>query len=890
MRIGRKPRRHRAAIDRQHPVDNDPFTFLTLDRATFAAHFTSQEEMSIMSRVLMRALSSLVVVLIVGQAHAQIPTKCLEIESILVDACNPSALCAGSSEGQNEMVRFRVGPEPIAIGDLEADWPNNTWRGLVQNATTASITSQLNATIASCGLLIEPSGGIIPAGSSVLLITSTEMCVAGNSFAALTDTLYIVFQDAGNTSGHFANSTVAGQPISPIPPEGDTQRTLILFHNASGCSDTATYVRELLLNNVGSYGGEAGESDGGTVEFSWPGVPVANYVNFGCQAPFSPLFVEAEAVGQLCGGTGTVDISAQVIGGAFTSVLWSGGTGTFGDPTALVTTYTAGPGDVGTVTLTLCAQTDCADPICGSVNVPSGSGPTITISANGPLAICPGEEVQLTASGADSYSWSSGEVSASIAVSTPGTYTVTGTDVCGTGQATVEVTAGNGVVVTITGNTALCPGESTTLTANGATNYLWSTGELTPSISVSSTGSYSVTGSNACGSSTESVTVSLGVAPSVSIAGTATICAGSPATLTATSNGAVVWSTGATTNSITVTTAGTYSATATNSCGSTSASFVVTESPGPTVAITGVLSLCDGASTTLTASGADTYVWSTGASGSTITVSAPGAISVTGTNACGSDDATVTVGQSPAPTISVSGGGTLCPGEQLVLTATSNATVTWNTGASGSTLTVTNAGLYVATASNACGTDSDAQQVTLSPLTASFTASPTVGTAPLTVQFTNTSAQAATNTWDLGGEGTSSSASPSFTFTEPGNYLVTLVTTADDCVAEADELIIVTAPGPGTTSVITVPNVFTPNGDRVNDVLVLDAVNIVSMEVFIYNRWGQKVNELKRVGEVWDARSMSGNLVPDGTYFYTLTAQGTDGVTHDLSGHITVVR
>ena len=337
-------------------------------------------------------------------------------------------------------------------------------------------------------------------------------------------------------------------------------------------------------------------------------------------------------------------------------------------------------------------------------------------------------------------------------------------------------------------------------------------------------------------------------------------------------------------------TAGTYSATATNSCGSTSSSFTVTESPGPTVVITGVLSICDGASTTLTASGADTYVWSTGASGSTITVSAPGAISVTGTSACGSDDATVTVGQSPAPTISVSGGGTLCPGEQLVLTATSNATVTWNTGASGSTLTVTNAGLYVATATNACGTDSDAQQVTLSPLTASFTASPTVGTAPLTVQFTNTSAQAATNTWDLGGEGTSSSASPSFTFTEPGNYLVTLVTTADDCVAEADELIIVTAPGPGTTSVITVPNVFTPNGDRVNDVLVLDAVNIVSVEVFIYNRWGQKVNELKRVGEVWDARSMSGNLVPDGTYFYTLTAQGTDGVTHDLSGHITVVR
>ncbi|MGV3637700.1 MAG: gliding motility-associated C-terminal domain-containing protein, partial [Flavobacteriales bacterium] len=449
---------------------------------------------------------------------------------------------------------------------------------------------------------------------------------------------------------------------------------------------------------------------------------------------------------------------------------------------------------------------------------------------------------------------------------------------------------GNGVTVTVTGNTALCPGESTTLTASGASSYLWSTGELSPSIIVSSIGTYSVTGSNACGSSTESVTVSLGVAPSVSITGTSQICAGRPATLTATANGALFWNTGATTPSITVTAAGTYSATATNACGSSSASFTVTESPGPTVSITGVLSICDGASTTLTASGADTYGWSTGASGSTITVSTPGPITVTGTNACGSDEATVTVGQSPAPTVTVSGGGTLCPGEQLLLTATSNATVSWNTGATTTSLTVSAPGLYVATATNACGTDSDAQQVTASPLTASFTASSTIGTAPLTVQFNNTSAQASTSTWDLGGEATSTAVSPSFTFTEPGIYLVTLVTTADDCVAEADLSITVTEPGPGTTSLISIPNVFTPNGDRVNDVLVMQAVNIVSVEVFIYNRWGQKVNELKRVGEVWDARSMSGNLVPDGTYFYTLTAQGSDGITHDLSGHITVVR
>ncbi len=755
-------------------------------------------------------------------ATAQVPTKCLEIESILVDACNPSATCPGSSEGQNEMVRFRVGPAPIALTNLEADWPNGSWRGLAQNATTASITAQLNASIASCGLLIEPPQGIIPAGAQVLLITSTDMCVAGNSFIALADTLHIIFQQAGNTQGHFANSPAAGQPVSATPPSGNGQRTLILFDNGTNCSDTATYVRELLVNTLGSYGGQSGESDGGTAEFSWPGVPQVTYVNYGCQAPFTPLMVEAEATGTLCGGAGTVNISAQVIGGSYTSAQWSGGTGTFGDPTALVTTYTAGAGDQGTVTLTLCAQTDCADPICGSVQVASGTGPTVTIAANGPLALCAGDQLVLTASGADSYAWGSGGSTSSITVTTPGTYSVTGTNVCGTGLASVEVTQASAIVVTISGNTTLCAGETTTLTASGASTFVWSTGTTGPSITVSATGTYSVTASSNCGTVTESVTVSVGSIPAVSVSSGSMICAGGSATLTASSNAPVLWSTGSTDASITVTTPGTYSVTATNGCGTSTASTTVIE----------------------------------------------------GT----------------APTVEVSGEDLLCPGAQVVLTATANAPVTWNNGATGNTLTVTTAGLYIATATNACGSDTDGHQVNASPLTSAFTASPTSGAAPLVVQFANTSAQSAANAWDFGGEGNSTAASPAFTFDEPGVYTVILVTTLDGCVAQSSAVITVHEPAPGGASTIYVPNVFTPSGDRLNDVLAIISTNIVSLEVLIYNRWGEKVNELKRVGEVWDARAVSGNPVADGTYFYTLKALGTDGVEYDTAGHITVLR
>lgn len=821
---------------------------------------------------------------------AQIPTQCLEIESILVDACNPASACPGSTEGENEMVRFKTGQQAIALSELEADWPNNNWLGLVQNATTASLTAQLNATIESCGWLLEPPGGVIPAGSTVLLVTSTDMCVAGNSFTALADTIYMVFQEAGNTSGHFANNPASGQPISPTPLPGASNRSLILFYLPTNCSDTATYVRELLVNDQGTYGGMGGESDGGTAVFTWPGVPQVSYVNFGCQAPFNPLYVQAEATGVLCGGTGTVSVTAEVIGGTFTSVLWSGGTGTFADPTSLTTTYTAGVNEASPVVLQLCAQTDCANPICGSVAIAAGAGPTVTIIPDGPLDLCPGDDVVLTATGADSYVWGGGETSASITATAVATYTVTGTNACGTGTASISTTPGTGVSVVITGDTEICPGESTVLTASGATNYVWSTAQFTPSITVTEPGDYSVIGSNGCGSVTEQVTVTQASGPTVSISGDVQICQGETTVLTASGADTYVWSNQAVTPSITVSGAGPYSVTGTSACGTANASVTVVVSPGPNVAITGDPGFCEGESTTLTATGADSYVWSTSAVTTSITVSTAGSISVTGTNSCGTGTATVQVVQAAVPTVVVSGAEVLCPGDEVVLTATASGPVTWNTSTSGPSLTVTSAGLYVATVTNACGSASDGLTVTASPLAAGFTASPTSGAAPLTVSFTNTTTPAtSTYDWDFDGAGTSSSPSPTNVFSQPGSYAVELTASLDDCVMTVLQVITVSAL-PGGPSSIVVPNVFTPNGDHHNDLLVLTAVNITSLEMQIYNRWGQKVNELKRTGEVWDARSVSGDLVPDGTYFYVLAAKGTDGKSYDLTGHITILR
>jgi len=308
------------------------------DRAIFAAPL--QQPM-----ILSRSLSALCLVPLSGFLVAQVPTQCLEIERILVDACISSSDCPGSQEGQNEMVRFRVGPQPIALSDLSVDWPNNSYQGLVQNGTTASVTAALNASVTACGLLLEPPGGVIPAGASVLLITSTAMCTQANSFAGLADTLYVIFQQAGNTQGHFANHN-NGSLISPVPTGGSSTRTLVITQLSSSCSDVAIYDRQELVNMYGSYGGMSAENDGATVSFTWPGAPVVTYSNSGCQAPVPGTTVVATAASSsICAG-GTVSLAGSVNGG-FASVQWSGGTGSFSTNTDTLTSYTAGSGDVG---------------------------------------------------------------------------------------------------------------------------------------------------------------------------------------------------------------------------------------------------------------------------------------------------------------------------------------------------------------------------------------------------------------------------------------------------------------------------------------------------------------------------------------------------------------
>ena len=123
-------------------------------------------------------------------------SQCFEIESILVDACNNGS-GSTADEGYNEMFRMKIGGTALNTSTLSVNWPAQSWLGLIQNATTASKVAQLNANITAaggCGQILEPTGGVLPANSTVIVVTSQNLDTTLNSFSSLTSTIYMIFK------------------------------------------------------------------------------------------------------------------------------------------------------------------------------------------------------------------------------------------------------------------------------------------------------------------------------------------------------------------------------------------------------------------------------------------------------------------------------------------------------------------------------------------------------------------------------------------------------------------------------------------------------------------------------------------------------------------------
>ena len=259
-------------------------------------------------------------------------------------------------------------------------------------------------------------------------------------------------------------------------------------------------------------------------------------------------------------------------------------------------------------------------------------GDQVTINSNAANnTICDGETITLSATGADSYVWTPGNTSgASIDVNptTNTTYTVTATHSSGNVTTDNLIVTVNPIPVANAGNDIeTCEGIAVTLTANGGTSYLWSTGQTTESISVNptTTTTYSVEVSeNGCTSESDDVIVTVNPLPSIDAGSDLTINFGESTTLTANGADSYLWNTGETTQSITVspTVETTYTVTGTTDTCQNTDSVTVFLLGNVVVANAGNdQTICNGLQATLTATGGAAYVWNTGETTASINVS-----------------------------------------------------------------------------------------------------------------------------------------------------------------------------------------------------------------------------------------------------------------------------
>lgn len=261
-------------------------------------------------------------------------------------------------------------------------------------------------------------------------------------------------------------------------------------------------------------------------------------------------------------------------------------------------------------------------------------------------------------------------------------------------------------------------------------------------------------------------------------------------------------------------------------------------------------------------------------------------------------------GQAPTATIVVPS-GTICTGQAVIFTSNTTNTPTafsWTINPANGVNYVSSttqasvgvsfslAGIYSVslTVSNGSGTvtTSTSVMVNVNPRS-SFSASLTSVGFPTQIDLTNFSTNATTYIW-----GYSETASTNTTtnavhdYTAAGAYTVTLVAmNVNGCIDISTYSFYIS-----DSSGITLPNIFTPNGDGINDIFKPIARGISSMKVNVYSRFGNFIYGWETINGFWDGHTTSGMPCEPGTYFYVIEAAGFDGKGYKLKSYLTLIR
>ena len=724
-----------------------------------------------------------------------------------------SGVNAAGCEGPRAPVTATINPLPTTT--ITASGPTTFCQGGSVMLTASGGTSYQWSTGAT-----TPSITVAQAGAYSVTATNAAGCSATSAATTVT------ISSAGSAAFAYASSTYCLTGANPTPSLTGSAGGTFSVSPAGLSLNPSTGQINLSASTAGTY----------TITYTVTGACAA-------QQTQTLTLTTAQAAqfsyagGLRCAGSPAAALPTLAPGSSIGTVTATPSGLSLNAATGAIDLSLSQPGTYA-VTNTLPPSGSCAA-VAFTTSLTVGAPPSATITASGPTAFCQGSSVTLAAPTGTGYlyQWSTGATSPTITVTQAGTYSVTVTagGGCSTTSAPTTVTVNPAqLALTVTGASRCGPGsvslEAHNVPSGGTRWYTAASGGtpvavainpfVTPTLTTTTT--YYVSGVNAagCEGPRTAVTGTINPLPNASVAasGPTTFCQGGSVTLTASGGGTYLWSTGATTPSITASTSGSYSVTVTNAagCAATPAATTVTVTPlasaafayptstycanapiTPVPTITGApggtfsvspaglsLNLSTG-QINLAASAAGTYAITYRVAGQcpdqrtlTLTVTAapaaqfsyggivcagatspvlptlgagssigtvthtpaglgldaatgaidpsrsqPGTYTLTNTippsGNCAPVSATTTVTVQAAPTAAIAAGGptTFCQGGAVTLTASGGTSYQWSTGATTPSITVAQAGAYSVTATNAagCAATSAATTVTVNP-------------------------------------------------------------------------------------------------------------------------------------------------------------------------------
>ncbi|MBD80149.1 MAG: hypothetical protein CL840_14645 [Crocinitomicaceae bacterium] len=562
---------------------------------------------------------------------------------------------------------------------------------------------------------------------------------------------------------------------------------------------------------------------------------------------------------------------------------------------------------------------------------------TFTNAIDGSDTICLGDTVQFKSvsfANAFSFKWDFGDGNTDTlenpthGYATNGTYVVSLTTnySCATVTTSDTVEVPPTPIVDLGPDTTLCEGDSLTFTVNTHVfKAFWSDSSTNQFLTVTKPGNYWVEVSNFCGADTDSVVVNIITADSLNAGPDSTICQFTPYRLggnpTSPGNPTYLWSPNTDLDSDTIANP-IYTPT---TSGATSYILAITRSNGCVLRDTvnfNVLSsaaidagenqiICDDTTTTIRLGGNPTgapssnFVWGPAGELNNPNTANPTTKSgttrwyyllVEDTSGCKNVDS-VFVSRFG---FDVSGASIDCGGDsaQLQISNVLGANpikYLWKPNYALTSDTIANpisfpdsTTLYTVVVSDSLGCiDSTQVRIDVSDkVNADFDLVVKASCTDALITTHNLSTNAIEYEWFLNGNSISTDVDTRERVAYASDNLIKLIVKSkDQCVDSTEKQAFINAISEFKTD--SLPNVFTPNDDGINDLLDFSLGNDLNQcsQVFVYNRWGVLIFESSQGHPIWDGRTFAGNKVDDGVYFFTLEVNGTEH-----KGYVQVVR